>query len=184
MILCRDHCSPHLFHPSTWTNFLHLLLCSMRDKLQWWEWIPRVAGRRLIFLLGRPWNLNLRLKALPETNSKFAPENQWLEDDMYFFGWPVFGGLCLWVWRRMDVSISLNLASCLNGLRFSGLFAIFPRGFLFPMTRPTNRNHPKSWHHPQQKTQTKNMHLNKKHAKQNKETSKQNQKSFLCNKLQ
>ena len=128
----------NLFQPSTWTNFLHLLLCSMRDKLQWWEWIPRVTGRRLIFLLGRPWNLNLRLKALPETNSKFAPENQWLEDDMYFFGWPVLRGLCLWVWRRMDVSISLHLGFCLNGLRFSGLFAIFPRGFLFPMTRPVS----------------------------------------------
>ena len=54
MIFCRDHCSPHLFQPSTWTNLLHLLLRSMRDKLQWWEWIPRVTGRRLIFR--QPWH--------------------------------------------------------------------------------------------------------------------------------
>ena len=29
---------------------------------------------------------------LPETNSEFAPENGWLEEDPFLLGWPIFRG--------------------------------------------------------------------------------------------
>ena len=35
---------------------------------------------------------NQSKNALPETNSKFTPENGWLEDDRFLLGWPIFRG--------------------------------------------------------------------------------------------
>ena len=32
---------------------------------------------------------------LPETNSKFAPKNGWLEYDRFLLGWPIFRGKLL-----------------------------------------------------------------------------------------
>ena len=34
------------------------------------------------------------LVTLPEANSKFAPENGWLEYDRFLLGWPIFRGVC------------------------------------------------------------------------------------------
>ena len=52
-------------------------------------WLPcvscspgRVVGRKTFPTIG----------SLPETNSKFAPENGWLEDDPFLLGWLIFRG--------------------------------------------------------------------------------------------
>ena len=37
-----------------------------------------------------PKNLLGQCFSLPETNSKFAPENGWLEDDCFLLGMPIF----------------------------------------------------------------------------------------------
>ena len=36
--------------------------------------------------------------ALPETNSKFAPENGWLEDDCFLLGFGLSSGVMLNFW--------------------------------------------------------------------------------------
>ena len=47
----------------------------------------------------------------PETNSEFAPENGWLEDDPFLLGWPIFRGYVSFMegktfvtWSEMDES--------------------------------------------------------------------------------
>ena len=40
-------------------------------------------------------NLDDLAITLPETNSKFAPENGWLKDAISFLGWPIFRGKLL-----------------------------------------------------------------------------------------
>ena len=41
---------------------------------------------------------------LPETNSKFTPENGWLEYECFLLGWPIFRGELLVSWRVLLVS--------------------------------------------------------------------------------
>ena len=52
-------------------------------------WIPRVPEKislpKIQKLLPHP----------PETNSKFTPENGWLEYDCFLLGWLIFGGKLL-----------------------------------------------------------------------------------------
>ncbi len=36
--------------------------------------------------------LRLGKESVPETNSEFTPENGWLEDDPFLYGWPIFRG--------------------------------------------------------------------------------------------
>ena len=47
---------------------------------------PKDDGR------GRIGRTRLTRFTLPETNSKFAPENGWLEYDRFLLGWPTFRG--------------------------------------------------------------------------------------------
>ena len=47
------------------------------------------------------------MSTLPETNSKFAPENQWLEDEISFGARPIFRGELL-VSGRVTLFIKPN----------------------------------------------------------------------------
>ena len=50
--------------------------------------------------MGLPWI------TFPETNSKFAPENGWLEDDCFLLGWPIFRGEML-VWGSVKLQLRI-----------------------------------------------------------------------------
>ena len=48
---------------------------------------------------------------LPETNSQFAPEKRWLEDDRFLFGWPI----C-----RCELLVSGSAMECIHLKKFQG----------------------------------------------------------------
>ena len=80
--------------------------------------------------LGQAPPLRTLQSTLPETNSKFAPENGWLEDDCYLLGWPIFrcyGVYFPWLlWNIVTIARSM--------LKYPG-----QEQTLFP--KPYNHNH-------------------------------------------
>ncbi len=104
-----------------------------REGCRWSSWSRNCwltpLGRQILFrlfvaqMVGPKWSFGEHSKwetetrrwiiwryTLPETNSKFAPENGWLRSNPFLWGWPIFRGYVimlvsgrvkLWEWSSM-----------------------------------------------------------------------------------